>query len=270
MSSIWRRKWQPTPLFLPGNFHWQRSLEDYSPWGRKELDMTELLNTYAQALTHVYTCETIPSVRMVDISIIPPNFLLPHSNPSLLPLPTFPFFKQLLICFLSIEISLYFIKIYINGIISMCSFWCCLPFTQQNYFEIHLCCCINSSFLLLMSHIPWYGHIPLCLSIHLLENNWVVSTSLATTCKVAINIHIQIFVWTQDFFLGHIPKHRRSGSYDIGEFDFLDMAKLISKVAGDILHLYSQGYENSSSCTSLPVLCSVPQSWPTLLQPFGP
>ena len=146
MNSIWRRKWQPTPLFLPGNFHWQRSLEDYSPWGHKELDMTKLLNTYAQALTHVYTRETIPSIRMVNISIIPPNFLLPHSNPSLLPLSTLPFFKQLLICFLSIYISLYFINIYINGIISMCSFRCYLFFTQQNYCYIHLCC-INSSFL---------------------------------------------------------------------------------------------------------------------------
>ena len=35
----WRRKWQPTPVFLPGEFHGQRSLEDYSPWGPKELDI---------------------------------------------------------------------------------------------------------------------------------------------------------------------------------------------------------------------------------------
>ena len=36
----WRRKWQPTPAFLPGKFHEQRNLEGYSPWGLKELDMT--------------------------------------------------------------------------------------------------------------------------------------------------------------------------------------------------------------------------------------
>ena len=36
-----RRKWQPTPVFLPGKFHRQRSLVGYSPWGHKELDMTE-------------------------------------------------------------------------------------------------------------------------------------------------------------------------------------------------------------------------------------
>ena len=37
----WRRKWQPTPVFLPGEFHGQRSLAGYSPWGHKELDTTE-------------------------------------------------------------------------------------------------------------------------------------------------------------------------------------------------------------------------------------
>ena len=36
-----RRKWQPTPVFLPGEFHGQRSLVGYSPWGQKELDVTE-------------------------------------------------------------------------------------------------------------------------------------------------------------------------------------------------------------------------------------
>ena len=35
------RKWQPTPVFLPGEFHGQRSLGGYSPWGREELDTTE-------------------------------------------------------------------------------------------------------------------------------------------------------------------------------------------------------------------------------------
>ena len=36
----WRRTWQPTPVFLPGESHGQRSLAGYSPWGRKELGMT--------------------------------------------------------------------------------------------------------------------------------------------------------------------------------------------------------------------------------------
>ena len=37
----WRRKWQPTPVCLPGKFHGQRILPEYSPWGCKELDTTE-------------------------------------------------------------------------------------------------------------------------------------------------------------------------------------------------------------------------------------
>ena len=40
----WRRKWQPTPVLLPGKSHGQRSLVGYSPWGCKELDMTERLH----------------------------------------------------------------------------------------------------------------------------------------------------------------------------------------------------------------------------------
>ena len=35
--SQWRT-WQPTPVFLPGESHEQRSLAGYSPWGRKELE----------------------------------------------------------------------------------------------------------------------------------------------------------------------------------------------------------------------------------------
>ena len=37
-----RRKWQPTPVFLPGKSHGWRILLGYSPWGCKESDMTEL------------------------------------------------------------------------------------------------------------------------------------------------------------------------------------------------------------------------------------
>ena len=40
----WRRKWQPTPALLPGKSHGWRRLAGYSPWGCKELDMTEQLH----------------------------------------------------------------------------------------------------------------------------------------------------------------------------------------------------------------------------------
>ena len=36
----WRSKWQPTLVFLLGEFHGQRCLEGYSPWGLKESDTT--------------------------------------------------------------------------------------------------------------------------------------------------------------------------------------------------------------------------------------
>ena len=39
----WRRAWQPTPVFLPGESHGQRRLEGYSPWGHKESDTAEHL-----------------------------------------------------------------------------------------------------------------------------------------------------------------------------------------------------------------------------------
>ena len=40
----WRRKWQPTPIFLPGESHGRRSLVGYSPRGHKESDTTERLH----------------------------------------------------------------------------------------------------------------------------------------------------------------------------------------------------------------------------------
>ena len=40
----WRRKWQPTPVFLPGKSHGWWNLVGYSPWGLKELDTTEQLH----------------------------------------------------------------------------------------------------------------------------------------------------------------------------------------------------------------------------------
>ena len=44
----WRRRWQPTPVFLPGEFHEQRRA--YSPWDCKELDTAEQLRMHVCAL----------------------------------------------------------------------------------------------------------------------------------------------------------------------------------------------------------------------------
>ena len=47
----WRRKWQPTAVFLPGECHGQKSLAGYSPWSHKELATTEHTHTH----THTHT-----------------------------------------------------------------------------------------------------------------------------------------------------------------------------------------------------------------------
>ena len=39
----WRRAWQPTPVFLPGESHGHRSLVGYSPWDHTESDKTEVI-----------------------------------------------------------------------------------------------------------------------------------------------------------------------------------------------------------------------------------
>ena len=52
---LWRRAWQLTPVFFPGEFHGQRGLVGYSPWGCKELGTAELTQ-YAHAYCQWRTC----------------------------------------------------------------------------------------------------------------------------------------------------------------------------------------------------------------------
>ena len=74
----WRRKWQPTPVFLLGESHGQKSLVGYNPWGCKELDMTEQLThtlyNYLPWLYHLDSVRSdlaleIPGVRMWSVAI---------------------------------------------------------------------------------------------------------------------------------------------------------------------------------------------------------
>ena len=61
-KTTWRRKWQPTPVLLPGKFHGWRNLVGCSSWGRKESGMTEGLqfhfhfhgNKWPLFIWHVY------------------------------------------------------------------------------------------------------------------------------------------------------------------------------------------------------------------------
>ena len=45
----WRRKWQPTPVFLPGESHGQRSLAGYNPWGCTESDWSNLPHMHTRS-----------------------------------------------------------------------------------------------------------------------------------------------------------------------------------------------------------------------------
>ena len=51
----WCRKWQPSPVFLPGKFHGQKILAGYSPWGRKELNTAEHTHTHTHTYIHIHT-----------------------------------------------------------------------------------------------------------------------------------------------------------------------------------------------------------------------
>ena len=52
----WRRKWQPTQIFLPGEFHGQRSLTGYSSWGHKQSNMTGWLTQHIFIYTYIHLC----------------------------------------------------------------------------------------------------------------------------------------------------------------------------------------------------------------------
>ena len=61
----WSRKQQPTPVFLSGKSHGQRSLAGYGPWGHKELDATKH--------THIYMNESynhVKEIKSTEKSII--------------------------------------------------------------------------------------------------------------------------------------------------------------------------------------------------------
>ena len=65
----WRRKWQPTPVFLPGKFHRQRSLTSYSPWGHKESGTVEHTRTTPiQNYTPIQTKQCCDNIVLTQTS----------------------------------------------------------------------------------------------------------------------------------------------------------------------------------------------------------
>ena len=81
----WRRKWQPTPVLLPGESHGRRSLVGYCSWGRKESDTTERLHylsirvlTARTAAAGAGSCGTRQPVTALPCT--PLLHLVPHKD----------------------------------------------------------------------------------------------------------------------------------------------------------------------------------------------
>ena len=104
----WRRAWEPTPVFLPGAFHGQRSLAGYCPWGRKESDTTERL-TQTRPLNS--------SLRKQYTEIERKNILIPFLNNH----------NHLFIGYLHLSSPAHLIKLWVQ--IKNCSS-CCLPYAD--------------------------------------------------------------------------------------------------------------------------------------------
>ena len=64
----WRRKWQHTPVFLPGEPHGQRSLPGSSLWGHKESDMAEQLNKDNSQGCHLHSADEKSRVCRQDMT----------------------------------------------------------------------------------------------------------------------------------------------------------------------------------------------------------
>ena len=64
--SSWRREWQPSPVFLPGKFHGQRSL--VGPLGRKESDTTEHA-THTHSFSDTVVIYALSRIKLNELEI---------------------------------------------------------------------------------------------------------------------------------------------------------------------------------------------------------
>ena len=81
----WRREWEPTPVFLPGEPHGQRNLAGFSPWGHKESDTTErLLQCIKQedsgAYSQILALSSVSCVSQKDSSSLCYTGSSPHMS----------------------------------------------------------------------------------------------------------------------------------------------------------------------------------------------
>ena len=62
----WRQEWLPSLVFLPGEFHGQRSLAGYSPWSHKELNMTKQL-MLSLSFRQELSCVAINNLQFTEL-----------------------------------------------------------------------------------------------------------------------------------------------------------------------------------------------------------
>ena len=72
----WRRRWQPTLVFLPGKSHRQRSLMGYSPWGHKESDTTEQLHNNTKWYNQILKSTRLISGEQTTLLQTPLYFII--------------------------------------------------------------------------------------------------------------------------------------------------------------------------------------------------
>ena len=73
----WRRKWQPTAVFSPEESHGQKSLADYSSWGRQELDTTERIT-----LSHFYSWPEVWKAEAERVEVREAAKCMPIKHPT--------------------------------------------------------------------------------------------------------------------------------------------------------------------------------------------
>ena len=136
----WRREWQPTPVFLPGEFRGQRSLVGYSPWGHKESDMTEGLTPTAHVLYG----------RAVDLLIL-------HTQTSCLLTNVFPFPSLRPLPDLLCSMSLIILDSLISGFMQYLHFYVwriSLSITPSRFIHVVIIQMSGFSSLLRINNIP--------------------------------------------------------------------------------------------------------------------
>ena len=73
-----RKEWLPTPVFLPGKYHGQRSLVGYSPRGRKESDMTEHIHTTHKIFICLQKSISLSALYVIDSDKKSPKDCVPE------------------------------------------------------------------------------------------------------------------------------------------------------------------------------------------------